>query len=1794
MYDDSASMTEAEGSEMGQTVPSPVYMDDDVQYEAAPPQAPAPNAAVPQDSAPAGERQTDDGRNVVPADEAIRPGDDPFASDDSEKLPATTPGEPNVDLIITQSEELHEEDKQAADSSGRLGGQTGGFGPSSGPGRGAYSYWALEGLAGLNIELEHTGGEQVTFQSLGENPRLVATLADRDRLLMAGYAAALTILLFGVLLLWRSISKGIVMIVGIWVLCGLLPMLTGWEYGWNQLTDAPLTATLILLPFYALGLVLRWAMDRIAPAAARGQGSTSQGRFGPSGTVPPSPASLLLLVTGAVTAASLVGASPAMAQHPAMNQPAVDSPEALVETYQAQSTNVSAPEQRALVHPESGQTLWIMPVPPRPVPVPSDAVIIPFDPEDENGIRNAKKLLVPYERYVELWNQAYPDARLTEIKPPADGALSDVQYEVTLQGTDYLVVTGRMQVHVFGTAMDLPLSLGGGVLSDAQLDGKPAPLRIVQPLPEYPTAQPPNQPPVPRDAPQRQGGVVPQQGAVPQPQGEVPPRPGVPFPQPGAPAPRQGFPTVQMPPDNQLDVPIRRTAGPRNAAPIAPLVVLRVDGKGSHRLEMSVRIRLERQGGWRVAQGRLPAAAATALSLKVPEAQTEVRLRDVPDRATHETTVDNETIQTALGPDGVFRLQWRPQVSEGQIDRTLTARSEALLDVREDGMRLVWQLQFEFRRSQREGFTLNLPPGYAVQSVTGPNVRGWERKADGDATQLEVTLLKPAQNNEQLTLVLFRRAALGQDEATRFAAPRVEVPDAMLHQGRMIVNRSPLLDVTIEEAAGLSRTDYPGDVVQRLQAVDAGEASPLGARPFQAYQFSASTYNLAFLVEPIHPHVAARVQSLVKLTQSGPTFEARLHYDVSKRRLYVVRATLPEALQLEEVSAPAAHQWAVLEEDNRRVLYVYLSQGAQGTFSILLRGKLGDNPPDEALPIPTIDLLDTDRQEGDLVIQADPAWDVRATDLQNCESVLLGRTFDWLDPSQRSLARLALHYRSGEGSGQIRISPRAPVVSCETLSNVRVTKRALLETILLNFTIREAGVRELSFLLPKRMETARISVPMLRQQIVEPAQLDGEPAVRVRLQLQDDLMGELRVLVEQDRMLSDEIQQVAIPRVETALVRQQFVTFESAGRDEVIVDQQQELNPLSRHLKQWSALVELLGAEPTQAFVVSASATRPRLAFHTKDRAAVITAGARIGMSQAVLVLDGSGAFRGTQTYRVDNATEQYLELEVPVRARIWTAHVAGSAVKPSPVSGTAGRLRVPLVKTAEGDLDYEVVIRYGGLIGDLDTGSEVSFPLLQTVNIKVEQTQVRLWLPETQHWFDFGGNARHVTNEGSLTAGFLAYQTRNLERYSSILSSGSSYSKARTLSNVKSLRRETESLKQHAATHSSGDSVSKEVNANDRAWAELESQVDQLKKAQQPALVQQDNRARLKGKYDSQEIGRAKNVVEGLGSNFKQTDVGDRPIETGPGQPDQERFSQDWFLNNQLNLQDASEEFKDQKRVLAGKTAKPTSDAMNQPQAQELGKEQGQEARQQYGELQQEIRRQEEAASSGEEDERQQALRYQNRLSDRDSLTRSPARRPQEAQSNEQGGRAARIDVGRASGNSRQTDTGRQLDMGDSFEGVGGEGRIEPFDEPISMRMKEDTLSAGMSGRDVFSTDLDVPWASLDVDFPKRGQEYLFTTPRGDVVITARVVGTRAIDRIVRMLAAALVVVLGLVAVRLSRRIGWPRLVLRTVALLLVPWAAVLLLSGTLMVFGGFLLLFGLALVAILFRQGVPAASRT
>jgi len=1418
--------------------------------------------------------------------------------------------------------------------------------------------WALRGVRSLKIDLESIGDKQITFQSLGEEPRLAVTLISERRFDALTWGLGLAVGLIGLTLGNRSVRVRAFYLVSIGLVTTFLSLLIGMPELSLVCNVCFYVACLLMIGYLIAGLAKslgRRARRVRAPAA---------------------------VTTGVIALSVLANVSAAYAEPPRDCTP---------------SFSIEVVD------------------PPTPVTVPDDAIIIPYDPESTTGIKDADQLLVPYDRFVELWNLAYPDKRIDSELPPAPYSLAGASFSAALEGDEFLLVEGSLNIEVYAKGhVTIPLPIEGGVLARADLDGRPARLGIAE-ASSY--------------------------------------------------ANERGVQSAYSPRQSQLAA--------------AQLPVLYVSGRGRHQLDLAVRMRLQRRGGWRVATGRLPAALASELTIRVPSASTEVRLSGVSDRRNYVTTQENELIKTTPGAEGAFTLQWRPKVSEGMVDQSVTATSSAVLNVQEDGLTTTWHVTLRFRNEGHEFFSLQVPRDYLVTKVEGDNVRGWEVRPVEDHEHLTISLLNPAKDTEDFTVHLWREGRVGEGSFAAFDVPMVGVDGAALHRGRLVIRKSPLLDVQTVTTDGMTRIDIPEGIEN---SPDGGARSPLGIRPHAAYRFAAMPCSVRLSASPVRSRMAVTVQTLLRIGERRRSLEARFNLRIRDRRRHHFDLLLPADLDVEHVSAPGTFEWSLTDADDQQRLSIHLASGRTGRVSVIVRGALGSPGAVDAVPLPRLRVLDAGRQYGDIVVQVDPSLDVRATDLKHCSTVPLKRVYGWLNEDQRQMAQLVLYCRSEDYRGALRLSAKRPVVTCRTITNVRVTDRALEETILLDFSIQGAGIRELSFLLPARMKDARINVPFLRQKKVEPAPNEPESLVRVRLELQDAVMGELRVLVEDDRMLTRRTHAAPIPIAQTGRTDQRFVVLESAGRDEIVVEKQENLEVLSRQQKEWRVLVGVLGSGLTNAYLIGGGEQEPLLSFKVKDRKTVETAGARIGLAQTQLVLDANGAYRAAHTYRIHNTTEQFLEIEMPSGAELWTTDVAGEPVKPVETQNPAKprNVRIPLVKTAAGDLDYPVLLKYGGRLAELSSLSSVELPLIRSVNINAELSQVRLFLPEGYHWFDFDGTMRLVEGERELAVGYVSYQTKLAKRLARTLQSEDSFAQLRAAGNLRRLKEEIGQYRD--ATTSYGYDASGQL---EQAWLwnsavvqGAEQQAQALERSMQQ-IVTYNNRSDLNTYYEGQDARRSRDAVKALDQNFRQPPPsGEASSETAA-----EQFDRQWLAANGL----------------AGATQEELGEERGRLSvvSEEEGRQAGKDGRGQPGKLP--------AKPSAPQVAQSQKMRELQEVADKKKAKDEGNRKRRS-----RGARQQTIERYQA-----------ELELQTAAEPAQRAGPQVGSDVQMGQQLR-----SGLAVVTGEKFGVPVGFASLDVEVPLRGAVYRFTTPRGDIRISTRAVSRPLLANLELLGIAALTVV--------------------------------------------------------------------
>ncbi|MHC4155775.1 MAG: hypothetical protein ACYST6_12755, partial [Planctomycetota bacterium] len=277
---------------------------------------------------------------------------------------------------------------------------------------------AAEGRFTLPVDLVPTpgAGPAARFSGLG-TAKLVVGLTRQYRRSSSWLLGLLLIVMVGVATASKSARDKLKLVVVVLLLASLWAV---WRPAGTDFANGAFTGGVLLVPLYLLIALIRWLFPRWRLGAVV-RGTTAKAvRI-----------VVLVLVLGSMT-----------------------------QTAQAAKGEASAESASRRRPPENDK-----------IALPS--IIIPYE-GDPTTAEKSDKVLIPYSRYVKLWNQAHPEDPIDGLRPGTDISLADVRYRGTVDNKQLkLVLTA--QVRTYGKEwVVLALPTKGLAVTEVTFDGKPA------------------------------------------------------------------------------------------------------------------------------------------------------------------------------------------------------------------------------------------------------------------------------------------------------------------------------------------------------------------------------------------------------------------------------------------------------------------------------------------------------------------------------------------------------------------------------------------------------------------------------------------------------------------------------------------------------------------------------------------------------------------------------------------------------------------------------------------------------------------------------------------------------------------------------------------------------------------------------------------------------------------------------------------------------------------------------------------------------------------------------------------------------------------------------------------------------------------------------------------------------------------------------------------------------------------------------------------------------------------------
>lgn len=846
----------------------------------------------------------------------------------------------------------------------------------------------------------------------------------------------------------------------------------------------------------------------------------------------------------------------------------------------------------------------------------------------------------------------------------------------------------------------------------------------------------------------------------------------------------------------------------------------------------------------------IPPALSSQVSLTVDESGADV---DFPTAISFRRILekDQTRVEAVMGSADHVELVWTPRVKRAEeMAATMFCQNAALVSFGGGVMDVRATMDYQISQGELRQARVQLPAGQRLLRVEGEDLLKWEIKTENNAQILVVDLVKGVSSSWRL--VVETEKNLG----TLPASLEIIVPHALdvkRETGLVALRGSEELGLTVESAANLQRVDTE----EFAQAVST-KVDDLCS----VFQFSRPEFSLRARIEAIEPEIEAVVENNIRVGSEQVVLSTAIEYTIRRAGVFALKVALPAGYRVEQVTGNNIQQQSESNMKGTRVLEVTLKDRTSGDYilNIELRRDFKELP--KSLGIAGVKPLNTTKLTGFVAVSAEPGEAIKTGLFDGLTEIPAGSLPDYFSFAANG-GVLAYKFISSEPQDSpdwnlsVATESIAAWVRAEIVNTISLTDTLAGGHALVRYDIANAPVKELRVRVPADFQNVEITGPNIRSR---------EQVGNVwRVELQSPVRGLYTLAVTWEQPDLPTTGAVEIAGISAEGVDRETGLLSIAAKPPLQVGEASEVD-LQRvdtgDFPDWAG-------NPDSATALAYRYVRPSyhltLDVRRLDEAEVLQAIVESAQLTSVVVDDGQ--MMTEMALSLQSNGRQFLEVQLPAGASVWSAFVAGQPVRPSLRDG---RLLLPIKQSATDDGATTVELTYVGADTFPRARGKVGFASPR-FDVPLKNARWEIYLPPDFDYKNFQGT---MTRElapvpESATASFSILEYSRMEQES------------KSADKVELLRDVSEARRQLA-----GGNV-REANANlDRAKSRLAADeyasddVKQLQKdlqsAQASNLVAAQNAFTLRN--SSQIGGEEENgVPPPIGSQYDSAAAGEQ-----------------------------------------------------------------------------------------------------------------------------------------------------------------------------------------------------------------------------------------------------------------------------------------------------------------------------
>lgn len=758
---------------------------------------------------------------------------------------------------------------------------------------------------------------------------------------------------------------------------------------------------------------------------------------------------------------------------------------------------------------------------------------------------------------------------------------------------------------------------------------------------------------------------------------------------------------------------------------------LLVEKPGRHTAVIEFRVMLSPRAA--SANFFVPRTPATRVSLALPRPQMHALIEG---GGMVEKIVNGQRIVTAtLGDSNAVRIKLDSSTVLSRLDRPAVVRVGMQLLAGRAVDSLNTQFDFSFPAAQQDRFVVFFDKDATLVDLSAANLKSWKLIREAEVQVLEVQLNEPVKEQFGFTITCERNAGAltGTSKCPFFsaAAGRVE------HEASLFSGEG--LNLTPRPTSGFRQVAGKGDKVDGFRFSGTFAWSGLlnvteeaGKRPKPQPQML-----LDYELKEVATKREAKVNYVYQVDRRKIELIASLN--LRSKGQFAAALRIPAGFELQAVQgADVADSWQ--EGDTLHVRFAKAVQEDSPLVVYLVRRY--PSAPDK-LELTPLTLRDYDTVRGEAVIAAHKGVKVSLQLSQEAKEIApesAAKDFSILPPMER---KRAFSFKNQSFSGSVAMEALPVRMNSTWVMAARVNEGWVSLSARMQTMLRQGSIDSLSFTLPASIPEARVTSPEIREVT---SKIEGDLR-RYNVVFHNSVYDTVEFTADVD-IAAVEKTGIAVPALELDGMERTsgFVLVDNASESEMRL-QPTGLEPARREeipfLPELSQSATLYRAQPGWSLKIATTHLEK-----TASRAAFVA------WAEITTAFQPDGTEWNRAVYRLQNRSLQFLPVRLPAGAELVGVQVAGQSVR-----ADAGQVEkqaavlIPLIKTQQGDLSYNVEVVYRMTqrkpMGML-TRRSLHDPSL--IGITVEKTLWNIWLPEEYGLLQASGNMMPVLDEVNRT----------------------------------------------------------------------------------------------------------------------------------------------------------------------------------------------------------------------------------------------------------------------------------------------------------------------------------------------------------------------------------------------------------------------------------------------------------